>query len=207
MLEEISTESLRFRFAAVRRSTSGPELGAEAVLGGGSLAKTANIEKDGKSIGTVTVVYDFNSVKSDLLHLLVSTILQTTITAAIQSIVIAFSVSSLIIKPLRFLGEEIDSIAEGEADLTRSIAIARRDEIGVIVGQSRLLREANETIASIASLTNLLAMNAAIEAAHAGDAGRSSSSSPHLEIPEPPSLRSQKTSATPSPSCTKSSMP
>jgi methyl-accepting chemotaxis protein len=120
-------------FAASRRSPSGFQVGSEPVFDGNNLSSTANVLKDGNSIGTVTVFYNYRMVKTDLFRLLGSILIQTIATAVILSLVMMFLVGRFVIRPLRALGNEIDGIAKGEADLTKVIDIHREDEIGNLV--------------------------------------------------------------------------
>ncbi len=61
------------------------------------------------------------------------------------------------IKPLRHIAERLREIAAGEADLTATIEVARRDETGQLAGYfNQFLAGLREVVASIRSATNTL---------------------------------------------------
>lgn len=83
------------------------------------------------------------------------------LTVAILSVILGTAASILlvriIVKPLRLLNDQMNEIAAGEADLTRTIQIAQKDEFGMLAGSfNAFVASLREIIGKVGEATNHL---------------------------------------------------
>ncbi|WP_025699047.1 HAMP domain-containing protein, partial [Paenibacillus durus] len=83
------------------------------------------------------------------------------LTVAILSVILGTAASILllriILKPLRLLNEQMNEIAAGEADLTRTIHIAQNDEFGMLAGSfNAFVTSLRDIIGKVGEATNHL---------------------------------------------------
>ncbi|WP_025691069.1 methyl-accepting chemotaxis protein [Paenibacillus zanthoxyli] len=83
------------------------------------------------------------------------------LTVAVLSVILGTAASILllriILKPLRLLNEQMNEIAAGEADLTRTIHIAQNDEFGMLAGSfNAFVASLRDIIGKVGEATNHL---------------------------------------------------
>ncbi|AHV97255.1 methyl-accepting chemotaxis protein [Paenibacillus sabinae] len=83
------------------------------------------------------------------------------LTVAILSVILGTAASILlvriIVKPLRLLNDQMNEIAAGEADLTRTIQIAQKDEFGMLAGSfNAFVASLRDIIGKVGEATNHL---------------------------------------------------
>ena len=87
---------------------------------------------NGKAIGFVAADYDVTQLRSSIIWLTINVLIVAVLLQAAAIFTINFALSSLFGK-INKVTKEITEIAEGKADLSQKIPVARADEIGLLV--------------------------------------------------------------------------
>ncbi len=119
----------------------------------GAVLRQAEVLKDGEIIGTLKIYYSYASPQAALASLLLGIFIQALVGATLLCVSIIWLMGSLVLKPLNSIGKEIDSLAEGGADLTKRFQIKHRDEIG------RFAEGFNRFVAKLAEIISQLKLS------------------------------------------------
>lgn len=85
-----------------------------------------------KEVGRVVLLIDSSLVDEQLESALIRTIAQTIVMVILLVAITYFLLHSMVIRPLKEVGEALKDISHGEGDLTRRLTSTRLDEIGVV---------------------------------------------------------------------------
>jgi len=137
-------------FSAIRRTESGTEPWADPETPADSLVRTGPITRDGTSIGEVQITYNYHAARAELLSLAFLTLAEIVVAVLLLSLLLSLLMERLIVRPILTIRGQIESIAEGDADLTRRIQLKRQDEIGDLVsGFNRFVAKLAEIVGGL----------------------------------------------------------
>lgn len=92
-----------------------------------------SITNDTTVIGAGVLVYRFDQARAELRASLLGMALQILIVCVALSAVLSLLLSAIVIRPIIALRADVELLAEGEADLTKQIAVKRDNEVGDLI--------------------------------------------------------------------------
>ena len=112
-------------------------------------AKKQDLMKDTQKIGTVAVRATEYFAKQKLFREVVTTVVEITIMALMLGMIVLF-ISLKLSKPIVHMASVLKDIAEGEGDLTKTIPVSGKDEIGEMATYfNRFIEKLNGIVLSI----------------------------------------------------------
>jgi methyl-accepting chemotaxis protein len=98
------------------------------------MTREASVMHGEDELGSAVLHYNYRAVQESLQEEMRSILLTTLIMGAALALVISLVLSFMVVKPIKRIVRRIQDIAEGEADLTKTIEIDSKDEIGEFAG-------------------------------------------------------------------------
>jgi methyl-accepting chemotaxis protein len=119
--------------------------------------KTKELTKDGQKVGTVSIRATGYFMKQRLLTEIATTISELMIMVVLLGIVVLF-ISMKLSKPIQNMALVLKDIAEGEGDLTKSITVTSKDELGeMAIFFNRFIEKLNGIVLSIRDYSRSIA--------------------------------------------------
>jgi methyl-accepting chemotaxis protein len=119
--------------------------------------KTKELTKDGQNVGTVSVRGTGYYMNQKLLGEIASTVGELLIMVVLLGMIVLF-ISMKLSKPIQNMASVLKDIAEGEGDLTKTIHIARKDEIGeMAIFFNRFIEKLNGIVLNIKDYSRSIA--------------------------------------------------
>lgn len=98
------------------------------------MTREASVMHGEDELGSVVLHYSYRAVQESLREEMRSILITTLIMGAALALVISLVLNFMVVKPIKRIVRRIQDIAEGEADLTKTIEIDSKDEIGEFAG-------------------------------------------------------------------------
>lgn len=120
-------------------------------------AKTKELTKDGQKVGTVSVKATGYYVRQALLGVVVTTVAECLAMVVLLGMIVMF-ITIKLSKPIANMASVLKDIAEGEGDLTKTINVIAKDEIGeMAIFFNRFIEKLNGIIISIKDYSRSIA--------------------------------------------------